>query len=108
MSINPTILDRNHLVSTQNLDTIRTTYDASLLLQTKAPTSSSSLTTSPSSAATSTIDNNISTNTNTTKKSDCSRKSFLIGESEERVQALSVIMLHLCTGLQYAQGVATQ
>lgn len=32
-------------------------------------------------------------------------KAFLIGQSEERVQALSVIMLHLCTGLQYAQGV---
>lgn len=35
-------------------------------------------------------------------------KAFLVGQSEERVQALSVIMLHLCTGLQYAQGVATQ
>lgn len=33
-------------------------------------------------------------------------KAFLVGQSEERVQALSVIMLHLCTGLQYAQGVA--
>lgn len=35
-------------------------------------------------------------------------KAFLVGQSEERVQALSVIMLHLCTGLQYAQGVANQ
>lgn len=35
------------------------------------------------------------------------RKAFLIGESEKRVQALSVIMLYLCTGLQYAQGVTT-
>lgn len=35
------------------------------------------------------------------------RRAFLIGQSEERVQALSVIMLHLCTGLQFAQGVAT-
>lgn len=39
---------------------------------------------------------------------DLARKAFLIGQSEERVQALSVIMLHLCTGLQYAQGVASQ
>lgn len=39
---------------------------------------------------------------------EAARKAFLIGQSEERVQALSVIMLHLCTGLQYAQGVANQ
>lgn len=39
---------------------------------------------------------------------DLARKAFLLGQSEERVQALSVIMLHLCTGLQYAQGVANQ
>lgn len=39
---------------------------------------------------------------------DLAGKAFLIGRSEERVQALSVIMLHLCTGLQYAQGVANQ
>lgn len=46
----------------------------------------------------------------TTKENphDLARKAFLIGQSEERVQALSVIMLHLCTGLQYAQGVANQ
>lgn len=42
------------------------------------------------------------------QQSDEARKAFLVGQSEERVQALSVIMLHLCTGLQYAQGVATQ
>ncbi|XP_062139482.1 PDZ domain-containing protein 8 [Drosophila sulfurigaster albostrigata] len=29
-------------------------------------------------------------------------------QSEERVQALSIIMLYLCTGLQHAQGVVTQ
>lgn len=34
------------------------------------------------------------------------RCAFLLGQSEERVQALSVMMLHLCSGLQYAQGVA--
>lgn len=28
--------------------------------------------------------------------------------SEERVQALSIIMLYLCTGLQHAQGSAMQ
>lgn len=39
---------------------------------------------------------------------DLAGKAFLVGQSEERVQALSVIMLHLCTGLQYAQGVANQ
>lgn len=36
------------------------------------------------------------------------RKAFDLGKSEERVQALSVIMLYLCTGLQHAQGVAFQ
>lgn len=36
------------------------------------------------------------------------RCAFLLGKSEERVQALSVIMLHLCSGLQYAQGAAGQ
>lgn len=40
-------------------------------------------------------------------QSDETRRAFLVGQSEERVQALSVIMLHLCTGLQFAQGVAT-
>lgn len=34
------------------------------------------------------------------------RTAFEVGNSEKRVQALSVIMLYLCTGLQYAQGVA--
>lgn len=29
-------------------------------------------------------------------------------KSEERLQALSVIMLYLCTGLQYIQGILTQ
>lgn len=33
-------------------------------------------------------------------------KSNILGKSEERIQALSVIMLYLCTGLQHAQGVA--
>lgn len=37
---------------------------------------------------------------------DAARVAFLVGRSENRVQALSVIMLYLCTGLQYAQGVA--
>lgn len=39
-------------------------------------------------------------------ESELAGKAFLVGQSEERVQALSVIMLHLCTGMQYAQGVA--
>lgn len=29
-------------------------------------------------------------------------------KSEERVQALSIIMLYLCTGLQHAQGIVMQ
>lgn len=37
---------------------------------------------------------------------DAARKAFEVGNSEARVQALSVIMLYLCTGLQYAQGIA--
>jgi hypothetical protein len=32
------------------------------------------------------------------------QKSFINGQSEERIQVLSVIMLHLCSGLQAAQG----
>ncbi|XP_049279719.1 PDZ domain-containing protein 8 [Anopheles funestus] len=35
---------------------------------------------------------------------DSTRSAFLAGQSEERVQALSIIMLHLCSGLQYVQG----
>ncbi|XP_053680842.1 PDZ domain-containing protein 8 [Anopheles nili] len=35
---------------------------------------------------------------------DGTRSAFLAGQSEERVQALSIIMLHLCSGLQYVQG----
>lgn len=31
------------------------------------------------------------------------QKSFISGQSEERIQILSVIMLHLCSGLQAAQ-----
>lgn len=52
-----------------------------------------------------------STTTDGTSKSvkenqhDLARKAFLLGQSEERVQALSVIMLYLCTGLQHAQGI---
>ncbi|XP_036320060.1 uncharacterized protein LOC118734447 [Rhagoletis pomonella] len=47
---------------------------------------------------------------NTTKAenadaSSTASKSTTLGKSEERVQALSVIMLYLCTGLQHAQGV---
>lgn len=39
--------------------------------------------------------------------SDGARQAFLVGQSEERVHALSVIMLFLCSGLQHAQGVAS-
>ncbi|XP_062554858.1 PDZ domain-containing protein 8 [Armigeres subalbatus] len=39
-----------------------------------------------------------------TQQVDATRSAFLTGQSEERVQALSVIMLHLCSGLQHAQG----
>ncbi|XP_037914498.1 PDZ domain-containing protein 8 isoform X2 [Hermetia illucens] len=39
---------------------------------------------------------------------EMARRAILIAQSEERVHALSVIMLYLCTGLQHAQGVASQ
>ncbi|XP_073831367.1 PDZ domain-containing protein 8-like isoform X1 [Musca autumnalis] len=51
------------------------------------------------------------TTTNNTPSADNaiqSSKSNILGKSEERIQALSVIMLYLCTGLQHAQGVAMQ
>lgn len=86
-------LDRSASSSQQNLDTVRTNSDTNLLLQTKGPNGS----------PTTTSDNSIMR-----KSRDDTAKAFSIGQSEERVQALSVIMLHLCTGLQYAQGVATQ
>ncbi|XP_053691071.1 PDZ domain-containing protein 8 [Sabethes cyaneus] len=38
------------------------------------------------------------------QSADSTRSAFLAGQSEERVQALSIIMLHLCSGLQHAQG----
>uniref|UniRef100_A0A182M2I2 PDZ domain-containing protein 8 n=1 Tax=Anopheles culicifacies TaxID=139723 RepID=A0A182M2I2_9DIPT len=38
------------------------------------------------------------------QQQDSTRSAFLAGQSEERVQALSIIMLHLCSGLQYVQG----
>ncbi|XP_055638028.1 PDZ domain-containing protein 8 [Toxorhynchites rutilus septentrionalis] len=41
---------------------------------------------------------------NPNQTADAARSAFLAGQSEERVQALSVIMLHLCSGLQHAQG----
>ncbi len=74
---------------TQHVETIRAPTDSHLLLQTKGPSVES---------------------TKRTQKEiqESAKKAFLIGQSEERVQALSVIMLYLCTGLQYAQGVASQ
>lgn len=39
--------------------------------------------------------------------SDAARHAFIAGQSDERVQALSIIMLFLCSGLQHAQGVAS-
>lgn len=79
------------------VDAVRTTSDTSLLLQTKGPTTH--IGSSSSSDATKKLKDNAH---------DMARKMFMISQSEERVQALSAIMLHLCTGLQYAQGVATQ
>ncbi|XP_013118912.1 PDZ domain-containing protein 8 [Stomoxys calcitrans] len=59
--------------------------------------------------------NNENINTTTTPSGDGintqhqhNNKSNILGKSEERIQALSVIMLYLCTGLQHAQGVAMQ
>lgn len=42
------------------------------------------------------------------QQSDAARSAFLAGQSDERVQALSVIMLHLCSGLQHVQGNLSQ
>lgn len=72
--------------------------ETNLLLQTKAPPAFSS---SSSSLCRPPIERRPS-------QHDTAKKTFLIGQSEERVQAMSAIMLYLCTGLQYAQGVATQ
>ncbi|XP_055609094.1 PDZ domain-containing protein 8 [Uranotaenia lowii] len=44
------------------------------------------------------------TNGTPSSSSDATRSAFLAGQSEERVQALSIIMLHLCSGLQHVQG----
>ncbi|GAB0088023.1 PDZ domain-containing protein 8 [Sergentomyia squamirostris] len=41
-------------------------------------------------------------------EAEMARIAFLLGQSEERVQALSVIMLHLCSALQHAQVEAAQ
>nr|XP_014088967.1 PDZ domain-containing protein 8 isoform X1 [Bactrocera oleae] len=38
------------------------------------------------------------------KRDNIDASSTTLGKSEDRVQALSVIMLYLCTGLQHAQG----
>lgn len=74
-----------------NVDSnIRSSVDTNLMLQTKGPTDSQRK------------------SANSGGSNDSMRRAFMIGQSEERVQALSVVMLHLCTGLQYAQGVANQ
>uniref|UniRef100_A0A1I8NH04 PDZ domain-containing protein 8 n=1 Tax=Musca domestica TaxID=7370 RepID=A0A1I8NH04_MUSDO len=52
--------------------------------------------------------NDAPTNASTAEGSMQNNKSNILGKSEERIQALSVIMLYLCTGLQHAQGVAMQ
>lgn len=86
-------LDRSNSISSQNINTenVRISSDTTLLLQTKPPQSSASDCTPKRQ-----------------NDHDMAKKAFLIGQSEERVQALSVIMLYLCSGLQYAQGVAGQ
>lgn len=81
--------EKNQLISVQHVETIRAPTDSHLLLQTKGPSAESSKKTQK-------------------EVQENAKKAFLIGQSEERVQALSVIMLYLCTGLQYAQGVANQ
>lgn len=39
----------------------------------------------------------------TTDPSEHTRIAFLIGKSDEKVQALAVLMLHFCAGLQHIQ-----
>ena len=74
------------------LDAVRTPSDTNLLLQTKPPSCESTPTRKSSKES----------------QHDIARNAFLLGQSEERVQILSIIMLHLCTGLQYAQELANQ
>lgn len=44
----------------------------------------------------------------TSDDSDIDSAQMDLHKSEERLQALSVIMLYLCTGLQSIQGIMTQ
>lgn len=81
--------EKTQSISTQNVETVRAPADSHLLLQTKGPSMDSR-------------------KGNAREVQESAKKAFLIGQSEERVQALSVIMLYLCTGLQFAQGVANQ
>jgi hypothetical protein len=39
----------------------------------------------------------------TSDPSEHTRIAFLIGKSDEKVQALAVLMLHFCAGLQHTQ-----
>ncbi|KAI8126595.1 hypothetical protein FF38_09111 [Lucilia cuprina] len=51
---------------------------------------------------------NGSTELLSTTENPATQHPNILGKSEERIQALSVTMLYLCTGLQHAQGVAMQ
>ncbi|XP_065364845.1 PDZ domain-containing protein 8 [Calliphora vicina] len=48
----------------------------------------------------------LATTETATTQQQTATKPNILGKSEERIQALSVTMLYLCTGLQHAQGVA--
>lgn len=85
----------NNVVSPNIIDNVIFSPDTNLLLQTKGPENNRSKT---GSVATQ-FDN---------QNHDLARKAFLVGKSEERISALSIIMLHLCSGLQHAQGFNVQ
>lgn len=76
-----------------NVEPLKLGSDSSLLLQTKSPADNSL-------ARGRAVDLDLEA-----KMTKC---AFLLGQSEERVQALSVIMLLLCSGLQHAQGTVNQ
>lgn len=75
-----------------NIEALKLGPDSLLLLQTMTPADNSTRGGNPKGTGDSDLE---------AKMTKC---AFLLGQSEERVQALSVIMLLLCSGLQHAQG----
>lgn len=83
-----------NLIASLQTDNINSGINSTLLSNISSPTTDIKTTQSLTSSVESTP-KNVKDNPH-----DAARKAFLVGQSEERVQALSVIMLCLCTGLQ--------